>query len=849
MVLATPFVSFGQALNEDDVRFYDYKQKSLIDTRFTNVSSENFPNQSDKDGSPRAMCWRDGHFNNLQISPGCFHADIDQEYRTGNDDDYRIDATLRSPYVCNNLNGSKFILFDATVTNNNFTVGGYIATRSDGGSGHLISIGYYDGNRPNEVFTAALSDDEMQRQVPHFKILSIQGCDYFFFNERFLGSASKQRITPNWGAGNKYTVIFRNDASYTGLSKDNPLPVVAYTFSTIQRHGTDKDYYCRLGQFFYAYHKMASAIQAYAEAIALDPSYPVAYWQRALCYRATGAFDEAITDYTSYLQLNSGDGARYCERGDIYLYKADLINAINDFDKAIQLNAGSPAYFRKAIYLVITKQFSAAVSLSNQYQQQFQSSFYRSDYVNESYLNDLLDAGIKYLSKNDYADALTSLQSASAKYGANTHRVHTMTEADTRAYYSFVLLMTGYVYEKLGEMNKALDLYRQSYTINPLLRNRAKAEIARVKNHINSLPANERHPVVTLYSPPNARDMGKKRMTLTDNQHRLFISGNAQAPGGISAVTINGQPVREVHPDGNFSIYLDKPDNNTLQIQVADIRGIRFDTSFTLSQPRPGDIESVVPQQTKYYALLIAEQTYNKINGFPDLNTTISELNALAGELRKDYTFDSIILLPDASKTEILAKLNAISHHNNGEDYNLLICFSGHGGVAGGTPAYGYWVPVDMKQAHAGSERDVYLYNVDVEECLVGSDAKQILLISDACYSGYFAHLTTNDMPDEDKTKMGDRQNNHRGPQGRLQSRYIMTSGDVEEVTAESILVPELITALKNNEQAVIQSRTLFNSFSNKVQQRSSKTPTFEMFGPYGQQSPYVFEFCRRLKQ
>lgn len=84
------------------------------------------------------------------------------------------------------------------------------------------------------------------------------------------------------------------------------------------------------------------AIEAFDEALLLDPKYSSAYNNRACAYSKLGRYDQAIEDCNEALAIDSKDAVAYYNRGNLYYDKGDNDRAIADHDTAISLN---PKYF------------------------------------------------------------------------------------------------------------------------------------------------------------------------------------------------------------------------------------------------------------------------------------------------------------------------------------------------------------------------------------------------------------------------------------------------------------------------------------------------------------------------
>ena len=132
-----------------------------------------------------------------------------------------------------------------------------------------------------------------------------------------------------------------------------------------------------------------SAIEAFTQAIKLDPNFAMAYNSRGNVYANTNAweslhmhlttfedfmkipiclssllnsepyptsyvkgdYDLAIADYTQAIRLEPNFTAAYTNRGDAYVHKGDYDRAITDYESALQIHSGGLYYYLAKIGL------------------------------------------------------------------------------------------------------------------------------------------------------------------------------------------------------------------------------------------------------------------------------------------------------------------------------------------------------------------------------------------------------------------------------------------------------------------------------------------------------------------
>ena len=114
------------------------------------------------------------------------------------------------------------------------------------------------------------------------------------------------------------------------------------------------------------------AIKDFDKAIDLKPDYDLAYNNRGAVYRKDGEYGRAIDDCDKAIQLNPGYAEPYSNRGAAYRNKGDYDRAIKDYDMAIKLkpsfvqayyNRGL-AYHEKSELDLAIKDYNKAITLS-----------------------------------------------------------------------------------------------------------------------------------------------------------------------------------------------------------------------------------------------------------------------------------------------------------------------------------------------------------------------------------------------------------------------------------------------------------------------------------------------------
>ncbi|MCX7897830.1 MAG: caspase family protein [Rhodocyclaceae bacterium] len=183
-------------------------------------------------------------------------------------------------------------------------------------------------------------------------------------------------------------------------------------------------------------------------------------------------------------------------------------------------------------------------------------------------------------------------------------------------------------------------------------------------------------------------------------------------------------------------------------------------------------------------ALLIGNNGYQP--PIPPLDTPIADVRRIGQVLRERFGYEATII-EDAGKQTIISRLNRLASEAKPED-SVLIFYAGHGYQMDDTQM-GFWIPVDASVKTARG----WISNDDIARLLAAIPARQIILVSDSCFSGSLAR-------EKRLTKIGPLQ-----PDEILRRRsvLVMTSGDEEPVSDEgkeghSIFAWNLIRALQS---------------------------------------------------
>ena len=250
--------------------------------------------------------------------------------------------------------------------------------------------------------------------------------------------------------------------------------------------------------------------------------------------------------------------------------------------------------------------------------------------------------------------------------------------------------------------------------------------------------------------------------------------------------------------------------------------------SALMAQSRGISLESVEQKlQTPfvngvYRALIVGNNAYqDKDRRWPKLETAVSGARAVAQLLSRNYGFDDIEVLENATRRETLKALEKLSKRALPND-SVLVYYAGHGFLDTDLDR-GFWVPVDAE----GVDNTTFLRNSTIrdEMSAIASRARHTLLISDSCFSGTLLRRGTRSIAGVDASEGYFRKVSTK------KSVQIIAAGGVEFVddnyraSGHSPFTYFLLNELKNNDQSLLTVSELSNNVSIAVANNVEQVP------------------------
>ena len=194
------------------------------------------------------------------------------------------------------------------------------------------------------------------------------------------------------------------------------------------------DVHLKVGEF-------DQAIEAYTQAIALNPKFAEAFRNRGTSYAKKGEFDRAIQDLDQAIDLDPGFAGAFNNRGLAYYNKGEFDRAIQDFNQAIALdpkdvaafNNRGLAYEKKGEIDKAIKDFNQAIDLGPKPAEAFRNR------------------GLAYYNKGEFDRAIQDLDQA----------------IELKPNFAIAFYNRGVAYRSIGKEQKAIQDFKDANKLDP----------------------------------------------------------------------------------------------------------------------------------------------------------------------------------------------------------------------------------------------------------------------------------------------------------------------------------------------------------------------------------------------
>jgi len=214
----------------------------------------------------------------------------------------------------------------------------------------------------------------------------------------------------------------------------------------------------------------------------------------------------------------------------------------------------------------------------------------------------------------------------------------------------------------------------------------------------------------------------------------------------------------------------------------------------------------------KKRALLIGNNDYPL--PIPQLETPIHDIRKIADLLKTRFGYE-VQALTNASKADIATALRQMAREV-GKNDSVLVMYAGHGYLMEDSNM-GFWIPIDASVKTAAN----WISNTDITRFLQAIPARQMILISDSCFSGTLTK--------EQQIKSG--AGLSRDEILKRRSVLVMSSGGDEPVSDEgkdghSIFAWSLIHALSRTEGGTV-GYDLYRQVRDQVRTEYPQEPNY----------------------
>lgn len=308
---------------------------------------------------------------------------------------------------------------------------------------------------------------------------------------------------------------------------------------------------------------------------------------------------------------------------------------------------------------------------------------------------------------------------------------------------------------------------------------------------------------------------------------KITIAGRVSARGRPTLVDVNGKSAALTSERGFQVEVALQAGVNTIELFAVTDENEAITRRFELFYE--GDIRAVIGEG-KRYAVLIANQDYADGSGIPDLQTPVGDAEALARVLTERYGFTTEAPLPDGGTLNLFLR-NASQRETGllfdrlariaGERDSVVVFYAGHGEYEERGTAY--WLPAD---ALAGAY-STFVDAGDITRSLNRLSARNVLVISDSCYSGMLLRGQTMEDPPSNDDRLLALQR-----LAEKRTRVVISSGGNEPVldggaSGHSVFADALLRTLNDPEQNAFSARELFANVLSRVTSAADQTPDF----------------------
>lgn len=177
---------------------------------------------------------------------------------------------------------------------------------------------------------------------------------------------------------------------------------------------------------------------------------------------------------------------------------------------------------------------------------------------------------------------------------------------------------------------------------------------------------------------------------------------------------------------------LDEIRRNPRVVDVRECTAADDDKSLCLPRASTGGVPEPIAARptTRRFALLIGNFRYQP--PIPSLETPPHDVDRVAAALKRKLGFE-VRVVKNATKAELIRAVATLAREAGPAD-SVFVYYAGHGYLMDDTDM-GYWIPVDGSVKTAAQ----WISNTDISKLLGAIPSRQLMLVSDSCFSGSLA--------------------------------------------------------------------------------------------------------------
>ncbi len=199
--------------------------------------------------------------------------------------------------------------------------------------------------------------------------------------------------------------------------------------------------YMKQAMSFHRSGEIDHALAFYDQAIAVDPAYTAAHFNKGIALRQLGRYDEELEAFNQTIAINPSYAEAHFQRGFALQELNRYDEALTAWDQALALNPAHVAsYFNKGIALQKLRRYSEALTAFDQLLA-----------INPAYADVHFNRGFVLQELGSYDEALTAFNQA----------------LDINPDYAEAHYNRGIVQQKLQRYDEALSSYNRAISINP----------------------------------------------------------------------------------------------------------------------------------------------------------------------------------------------------------------------------------------------------------------------------------------------------------------------------------------------------------------------------------------------